>query len=110
MTLTAEPTVATARRLALVVTHEHIARGIRGSGLECPVALALNDAGYPGVQVKYARISQPQARGYKAAILVPVEMRQWIFRFDYEGAVHPERFVLDLPADWPEPEFPALVA
>lgn len=102
MTLTAEPTVTTQRQLALVVTHEHIAKGQRQEESRCAVALAFRDAGYPGVLVGWGRIHSSTA-----SIRVPEEMRLWIAQFDYGSSkVHPERFVLDLPADWPEPEFP----
>lgn len=112
-TLTAEPAVATKRQLAFWVTHEHIAKGVRGNEFRCPVALAFGDAGYPGVHVGYRKIFRlralgyvaaiKRARGYVAAIQVPEDMRLWITRFDYQEEVRPKRFVLDLPADWPEP-------
>lgn len=109
-TLTAEPTVTTQRQLALVVTDKHIAEGIRGNEFRCPVALAFGDAGYPGVEVGYGEIFRMRARGGLVPIHVPKEMRLWITRFDYQEEVHPKRFVLNLPADWPEPEFPSLIA
>lgn len=100
-------TTLMAHRLALVITPEHIVRGVPGDPLECAAAGAFVDAGYPGVSVgmEYAHPPTCDAFGKEhdeTCIRLPDELRRWIALFDSsEEPVYPERFVLDLPESWP---------
>lgn len=79
------------KRVRVSVTERHIAAGVRGSGNECPIALALTEMGFsfPGVGMDYATLDGRQAQ-------MPTLAVEFIRNFDNCGSVHPITFDLEL--------------
>jgi hypothetical protein len=70
-------------------TEEHIKSGIRMSAHYCPVANALNDAGFKGAGVCSSDWRFENRTGY---IPLPSEVGERIRRFDATGKMEPFEF------------------
>ena len=83
--------------MEIKVTQDHIDNGVADSCFECPVALALVDAGVQGVSVNQVRIEYTRYGGV-CSIQTPEEVSGFIFDFDDETVRHecrPFTFELD---------------
>jgi hypothetical protein len=85
----------------VTVTAEHIARGERDNCVCCPVALAIADA-FPGaiVWVGGARALIDEV-GHDVEADLPVEVEEFVCRFDDDGFGEPFTFELDYPETRP---------
>lgn len=74
------------------VTEKHISSGIRRAGDACPIAKALNDAGYSNVIITRQICI---VKGHK--IELPVDVKLFIMNFDRGRTVKPFSFTITLP-------------
>lgn len=78
--------------MKLSVLQDDIDNGVRGSNCNCPVALAIKRA-MPGAPVVYVGLSvvHVMPRGSSAWIekRVPLQLRDWMCRFDNNRYVEP---------------------
>jgi hypothetical protein len=86
--------------MLITVTQEHIERGKKKNCAECPVALALHDAGFPDAYVSFDRVwASPDDRlnNYNCLLaFLPILVRVWISNFDSGKHVEPFEFELIL--------------
>jgi hypothetical protein len=85
-------------KLKIDVTEEDIKNGAAGSPGSCPIALACKKAGKPlmiGEREAYASMSDLDQEG--AGAVLPLEARQFVFRFDSGAFVSPFSFELEIP-------------
>lgn len=82
--------------MKITVTEQHIKDGHIATCRTCPIALALNDAGFPAAQVSQDGI---YLTGHEAAVRIepPASVRAFVKTFDHLGvmAVCPFEFELD---------------
>jgi len=80
--------------LVVNVTIENIREGIQGDMYQCPIALALLDAGVFDSQVTHDFIQFYPHRTYGPPVRIhtPKEVKEWIHSFDYEWPVSPFSF------------------
>lgn len=71
--------------MKIKVTQEHIIAGEVGSYCECPIALALRDAGFVGVSIGY---TVSVAKGH-VPMLTTAAMQDFIRAFDQDEGVEP---------------------
>lgn len=86
------------RTIAVSVTAEDIAAGIRGSSTACPMALALGRLGFPSISIGLrSMVWDSEGRGY-AVTEMPPEVISFGSRFDHGRPVEPFSFTIEVPA------------
>lgn len=84
------------KTITVKVTQEHIGAGVAESCRSCPVALALQDAGYPRAVVAnfiFLDAHDPDSR----LLRTPASVVRFVHRFDSGQTVEPFEFQLEVP-------------
>ncbi len=80
--------------MIIKVTQEHIDKGCRESGSNCPVALAIKEQfNLEGVYVYSFGVAKTE-RG-EVRLPFPIEVQKKILKFDREGTMSPFEFILE---------------
>ncbi len=83
--------------MIIKVTQDHISKGCRGSGYNCPVALAINEqANLDDPYVRCTRVTFYKD-SFLHEIYFPSYVEKNIRRFDAYGNMEPFEFELDYP-------------
>jgi hypothetical protein len=80
--------------MRIEVRQEHIDKGERDRCTSCPVALALNDAGFKGAAVTFAMLNL----SFYLTVPTPPKAAEWITQFDNGDTVAPFDFELEMPS------------
>lgn len=88
-------------RKLIKVTESHIATGLRGRCMDCPIANAINDTGraYGSTKVRSTHVDLIHAEGPSGSrhVKLPRSARRFIARFDNGEPVKPFNFFLEMP-------------
>jgi stringent starvation protein B len=83
----------------ITVTQDHITRGIRGSGISCPVALAIGER-IPQELVGVGSLAvELSIQGTSRHVSLPLNARLAINNYDTGHAIHPFSFELPIPEE-----------
>lgn len=78
----------------MVVTKKNIRKGNRQGATSCPIALALNDAGFNAVMVRH-KFVWCYGNGIFNEVNLPEEAQEFILKFDRGEKVQPFEFELE---------------
>lgn len=82
------------------VTAEHIKKGLKEDPCNCPIALALKDAGYKEVLVRGSEIEFDSTNGYAICIAAGTRIDLFIDDFDSGTKVKPMTISMPIPPNY----------